>query len=907
MADEYKSRQERKHAQTSDKKPKKPKNDGSGGGKKPKKPLFKKILITLLILLGVGLIGGGVAIGVIVASAPDIEREKLMLPQSLQVHDMDDELVFTLTGGENRINADINDMPDHLQNAFLAIEDHRFREHFGVDVRRLGGAVVANLREGFGAEGGSTITQQLVKNLFLSQDKQLTRKIQEAYLAIQLERMYSKDEILEMYLNQINLGPSAGYGVQLASEAYFDKPNLEDLTVADAAVLAAIPQRPRDFDPVRNPENNEQRRNIVIDRMEREDFITAEEAEEARNTDINEQINYTETEDSGWYTFYDEVLKELDDLGFTTDEIYHSGLRVYTTLDTDAQDLVDSVLKSGEYEGLPFPDNEDFRVGVTLLDTESGAVRAMGNGTEENDARVNNYASIQTNHGSVMKPLLGYGPVIENEQWSTGHIIADEPYNYATESDTPVRNFDRQYKGNMRMRQALAESRNVPAVKALNEAGQENAYEFLERMFEPGGDQVESGILGPAQGSTKEIAGAYAAFGNNGAHTEPYTIRKIVYPDGREINVQPETEQVMEDYTGYMVTDMLKSVMTDGTGTTAQVPNVPIAGKTGTSNFSPADYANLNIGENAGAYPTSAFTGYSTEYTLSTWIGFTDRRGDNYLTSEHNQITRNLFRHIMTGMHEGVQTSDFTMPDSVERISVERGTGQLPSAGTPSSEIVSELFVRGSGPSQVSEEFAQDIPDPSGLDYSYNEEAETITFTWSYPADVLDDVEFETSVSSGSLDVSSDSLSATVSNVTPGTYTFSVRARATDGTDGASSSVSVTATIEDEGEEEEEEIEEEEPVEEEPVEEEPAEEEPQQDEDPSGGDDNNGGDTGDDSNDEDSTDTDTSPDEGSSDQGGNGEDDSGSPDNESGNSEDTTPDSGNGNGSDSEPDETDEE
>ncbi len=192
------------------KKSKKSAGNGGNGGNKPKRSLLKKMVLACLILFGVGLIGGGVAVGVILANAPDIEREKLLLPQSLQVHDMDDELVFTLTGGENRINADINDMPDHLQNAFLAIEDHRFRDHFGVDVRRLGGAVLANLREGFGAEGGSTITQQLVKNLFLSQDKQLTRKIQEAYLAIQLERMYSKDEILEMYLNQINLGPSAG-------------------------------------------------------------------------------------------------------------------------------------------------------------------------------------------------------------------------------------------------------------------------------------------------------------------------------------------------------------------------------------------------------------------------------------------------------------------------------------------------------------------------------------------------------------------------------------------------------------------------------------------------------------------------------------------------------------------------
>ncbi|GAF20164.1 LOW QUALITY PROTEIN: multimodular transpeptidase-transglycosylase [Bacillus sp. JCM 19046] len=824
-----------------------------------KRGVLKKIALSLALIIGLGIIGGGIAVGVIIAGAPDIDKEQLTLPQSLQLHDMDDELAFTLSGTERRINADIGEMPPHLTNAFLAIEDHRFRDHFGVDVRRLGGAVLANIREGFGAEGGSTITQQLVKNLFLNDEKALSRKIQEAYLAIQLERRYSKDEILEMYLNQVNLGPSVGYGVQLASERYFGKDDLSDLTIADAAVLAAIPQRPAALDPNRNPENNQQRRNTVIDRMEREGFITADEAEEARNTDINDQINYVEEEDFQLVTFYDEVLTELEEMPeLTRNDIYNSGLKVYTTLDMDAQNLVNDVLKSGEYSNLPFPDNEDFRAGVTLIDNNTGAIRALGNGTEENDARVQNFATIQRNQGSVMKPLLSYAPLIDSQQKPTAEIIVDEPYNYVEQPDRPVRNFDRQFQGPITMREALSRSRNVPAVKAMNEVGVENAYQFVDQMYEIGDGRTEAGILGPAISSTKDIAGSYAAFANGGQYTEPYTIRKIVFPDGRELDIQPETTQVMEDYTAYMITDMLKTAMTSGTGQAAQVPGVPIAGKTGTGNFGDEEIERYNIPQ-GGHLP---FAGYSTNYSMSVWLGFDKNKEGNYLSSsEHGNIARHVFRHVMTGVHEA-KLPTFQDPDSVEEKRVERSTGLLPSAGTPSSQIITELFVRGTVPESVSEQFAE-IPDPSGLDYTYDEEAETLQFSWSYSSDFLDQVEFDTSISRGSLDVDEDNLTATVANVTPGSsYTFTVQARATDGTGVTSSSVSVTAQIEavEEEEEEEEPIEEEPPPEEEePVEEEPPTEGTDPDEgdspDGSNGDENNGGSTDPDSG------TDTQPDE----------------------------------------------
>ncbi|MCM3549429.1 PBP1A family penicillin-binding protein [Alkalihalobacillus clausii] len=869
MSDEYKSRQERKKAQNRGKNGKPPKN----GGKK-KRSIWKKIFITMAILIGLAIIGGGITVASIISGAPDIDEERLTLPQSLQIFDMNDEQVYTLASGEKRINANIDEMPDHLKNAFIAVEDHRFYDHFGVDLRRLGGAVVANFREGFGAEGASTITQQLVKNLFLSNEKALTRKIQEQYLAIQLERRYTKDEILEMYLNQINLGPSAGYGVQLAAEKYFNKEDLNDLTVADAAVLAAIPQRPSYFDPHRNPENNEKRRNVVIDRMEREGFITAAEAEEARNTPIEEQLDYVEGEDTEYLTFYDEVLTELEEMSdLSTNDIYNSGLKVYTTLDMDAQEHVDHVMKSGEYADLVFPESEDFRAGVTLLETQTGAIRAMGNGIDENDPRVENYATIRRQQGSAMKPLLSYAPGINDQQWSTAKIFVDEEYHYQSEAEKEVRNYDRTHKGPMTMRQALAESRNVPAVKAINEEGVDNAFAFLDKMFVVNdNERYESAALGGAEVSTKEMAGAYAAFGNNGEYHEPYTIRKIVFPDGRELNTEPEPTQVMEDYTGYMITDMLKTVVTSGTGTEAQIPGVPIAGKTGTTNYVPETMQKYNIP--SGGFPASSFTGYSTNYTASVWIGFSQNGEGNYLTSNHSKTAQRMFKHIMTEVHQGIDTPDFVKPDSVVEMRVERSTGKLPSAGTPSSEIVTELFVKGTGPTQVSQEFAS-ISDPTNVSYSYNEESNSVTFSWSYPGDEVDNVKFSTSVSSGSLNVDEGSMKAVLTGVTPGeSYTFTVRAQATDGTGLRSAAVSVTATIPggtEEEEEEEPEEEEEEPVEEE---EEPNDgEETPPDEDESNDDENNNDENdGSDSDSDSDSDADTDPADGGNDNdAGNGD------------------------------------
>ncbi|MFK3936324.1 PBP1A family penicillin-binding protein [Alkalihalobacillus sp. NPDC078783] len=848
------TRQGRRQARMQESTKNKKKSNG-----KPKRGLVKKIFMTLVVLLAVAIIAGGVTAGVIIAGAPDLDEDKLMLAQPIQIYDQEDELVSLLDTGERRINASYDELPDSLKDAIISVEDMRFYDHFGIDLRRLAGAVRANITEGFGAEGASTITQQLVKNLFLNQEKALTRKVQEQYLAIKLEQQYSKEQILTMYLNQIYLG-SAGYGVKIAAESYFDKP-LEELTIADSALLAGIPRRPNYYDPIKNPDNAESRRNLIIGLMEEQGKITADEAEEARNTPIADQINYQEAEITSPYAaYYSEILKELEENDeFTVNDIYNSGLKVYTSLDQSAQEHVENVLESDEYI-TNYPDNPEFQAGVTLIDTKTGQIKAIGSGRQQSDNRNDfNYATdITRQPGSTIKPILDYAPAIEHLQWSTAHVLVDEPHSYS--NGDPFSNFGGTYRGAMSMRQALSSSQNVPAVKALQEVGLERAEPFAKQLLTLDKDEPfhESYALGGFNTgvSTKDMAGAYAAFGNGGTFTEPHTIRKIVFADDREINLEPDSVKAMEDYTAYMITDMLKTVVSSGTGQIANVPGVPIAGKTGTTNFTKDQRDKHNIPSSGS--PDSWFAGYSTNYTAAVWTGFENNTKGYYINRDRNenQIAQNIFKAVMQNVSTGIENPDFVKPDSVIERRVERGTEKLPSSGTPQSEIVTELFVRGAEPTQESETYEEEeeeeeeieeLPSPTGLQASYEEAADQIIATWNYPdssdVDVTFDVQVTADGGSGqSIEVGSNQQ-AIFSAVEPGTtYQISVTAVSTEDSSlrssPATTSVTVAGTEEDEEEEEE------------PVEEEPPEEENQPEDTPDENNedapDENNGDTGED-------------------------------------------------------------
>ncbi|WP_209122637.1 transglycosylase domain-containing protein [Alkalihalobacillus sp. BA299] len=709
---------------------------------KKKKGLFKKLFIATAVFFSVLVIAGGITVFSMIASSPQLDEERLLLAQSTEIYDQNDESFTLLEAVENRIYVNINDVPELVENAFISVEDIRFREHFGVDVRRMVGAVAANITGGFGAEGASTITQQVVKNLFLSPEKTISRKIQEQYLAIKLEQQYSKDQILEMYLNAIYFGNGA-YGVQQAAITYFNKENLEDLTIADAALLAGLPQRPNYYNPLKNPEAAEKRRNTVISLMERHGKITAEEAEQAKAVSVVDQLNPAKREESPYQAFIDQVLTEVEAIeGITTSDLYTAGLKIYTTLDRNAQSHVEKVLQTDEFiQG--YPDNEDFQAGVTLIDTATGQIKAIGSGRHQNEVKRGfNFATdIKKQPGSTIKPVLDYGPVIEHFKWSTGKIIVDEPHNYS--DGTPIRNHNRSYSGPVTMRKALADSLNIPAIKALQEVGLDNARDFAKTLGIPfENDQIYEpyGIGGFTTGiSTLDLAGSYAAFGNEGIYIEPHTVRKIEFPDGRVIKLTPDPVVAMSDYTAFMISDMLKSVVTSGTGTHANIPSLPLAGKTGTTNFSAEDKNTFNIPANG--VPDVWFAGYTTRYTAAVWTGY-DRKGEgNYLIGNDRRLAQQIFKVIMEEVSKQIETPDFNQPDSVVKVGIERKTGLLPSPFTPKSEIVYEYFVKGTEPTKVSEEY-QHIPTPTDLSVAYNKDSDQIMLTWDYPSDLKDAVTF---------------------------------------------------------------------------------------------------------------------------------------------------------------------
>lgn len=713
--------------------------------KSKKKPIWKKIAFyTLLVILAIGISIAGL-FTYYIATAPKLDVEKLAIPFSSQYYDMDGNLIGDLAGDEQRKKVTFDDLPEILIDAITATEDVRFFSHMGIDLRRIGGAIKANITRGFGAEGASTITQQVVENSFLTSDKKLKRKVQEQWLSLKLEREYSKEEILELYLNKINFG-SGAYGVGKAAEVYFGKTDLHDLTLIEAAILAGLPQRPSAYNPYENPDLMAGRVDTVLKLMVRHGKITEEEANEAREVDIPSLLVGKRPKASSYEAFIQKVREEVKTKVDGAD-IYTDGLKIYTTLDPKAQEHVEFLLTDSENNPINYV-TDDLQAAMTILDTKSGAIRAIGGGRNKDNIDGFNFA-IQGGRqpGSTFKPLLVYGPAIEHHNISTYHQLNDDaPYDVP--GSTPIRNVSRTYKGWVSARTALKESINVPTVKLFDEIGKESGYqqskEFAERLgikFANDSINVREAIGGhETDVNPLQLAGAFRPFGNEGIYNEPYAVTRVEFPDGKVVELQPEPKAVMADYTAYMVTDMLKDVLTSGSGTSANIPSLPVAGKTGTTNLPD----NLGGGAN-----NSWFVGYTTNYTISAWVGY-EKSNRALLDSNDAQgsqlgIARALFKDAMTKMSEGIETADFVKPSSVVEVAIERGTNppQLPSKYTPKENVITELFVKGHEPSKISEKYDR-IEPVENLKAKYDENDELIEVTWDH---LDDDVIFEISAS----------------------------------------------------------------------------------------------------------------------------------------------------------------
>lgn len=758
MSEQYKSREERRRLQQKKQKKK----------QKKKSSFLKKILIAFLFIGIVGMIAGAATLAYYIAGAPPLNENQLKGQLSSKVYDMYGNQIYEI-GTEKTTYVKIDDIPDQVKNAFIATEDVRFYEHNGIDLIRFGGAVIANIQEGFGAEGASTITQQLVKLSFLSPEKTIQRKVQEAWLALQVEQKYSKDQILEMYLNRVYY-PGNYYGVARAAEAFYGK-TLDELSLDEVAMLAGMVKNPHGYNPRENPEAAEKRRNVVLMLMEKHGFISKEEADQAKQKSVTASLVNPTEKSNQYYAFIEQVIEEIRE--HLDIDPSAAGLKIYSTLDPDAQSYIENLLNGDQ---LNFR-NEHLQAGVALLDTETGEIRAIGGGRNQPIGGFNYAVDTKRQPGSTIKPILDYGPAIEYLKWSTYHQIEDAPYTYS--NGTPINNYDNRYKGWMSIRQALADSRNIPALKALQEVGLDRAKDFAEGLGIKLDEISEAYAIGGFKEgvSPLQMAGAFSAFGNNGIYIKPHAVKKVELADGTVIELSPEPVEAMSDYTAFMITDMMKSVVQYGTGTRANVAGLHIAGKTGTTNFTPEEKQKYNVPK--GGAKDSWFVGYTPKYTAAIWTGFEKNDEKMHLDRIDQRLAKDIFREVIKHVSKG-DRSDFKQPNSVVKLAIEKGTNpaKLASEFTPKDMITYEYFVKGKEPTKVSNKYQQ-VDKPSDLQVSYDERAQAVTVKWLYGEEFLDDVSFEVrlAINDNNYKVATTTkeMVYTVSNVEPGNvYKFQI-------------------------------------------------------------------------------------------------------------------------------------
>ena len=629
--------------------------------------------ISLFFLL---LILGGLVFGYYASKAPTLSEKDLVATTSSKIYDNQNNLIADL-GAEKRINVKTNEIPTDLVNAIVAIEDHRFFNHRGVDFIRIGGAFFSNLRGG--RQGGSTLTQQLIKLTYFStssSDQTLSRKIQEAWLATQLEQKATKQEILTYYINKVYMS-NGNYGMQTAARSYYAK-DLKDLSLPQVALLAGMPQAPNQYDPYTNPEAALQRRNLVLKEMLDMKSITNEQYESAVNTPVTDGLQSL-TGSSNYPAYMDNYLKEViqqveEETGYN---VLTTGMDVYTNVDTAAQKRLWDIYNSDEY--VNYPDNE-LQVASTIIDVTNGKVIAqLGSRHQSSNVSFGTNQAVETNRdwGSTMKPISDYAPAIEHEEYSsTGVTIPDTPYNFPG-TNTQIYNWDRQYYGNISMVYALQQSRNVTAVRALEKVGLKKAQKFLssigidypEMVYANAISSNTSDSSNKYGASSEKMAAAYATFANGGTYYKPQYVNRVVFSDGTTKNFDTSGTRVMKEATAYMMTDMLKSVITAGLGYNANISGLYHAGKTGTSNYADNELKKLTKDYNYSSIvtPDESFVGYTTQYSMAVWTGYTNRLTP--VLDDGIKVATDVYKQMMLYLYEqyGSGSVDWTQPSGVYR------------------------------------------------------------------------------------------------------------------------------------------------------------------------------------------------------------------------------------------------
>ncbi len=716
--------------------------------KKKKKKSFRIILNTLVAIILIGsiavVIGGAWFLNRVVKNSPEFNEEVLSMSQTTKIFDMNG-VEITELGTEKREIIKFEDMSEVLIDALVATEDSRFFQHNGFDAPRFLAASVKQILGQKDAGGASTITMQVAKNSYnkdrsnvASGTEGIERKFSDIYLAVfKIEKNYSKQEILEFYINNHFLANNA-YGVEQASKIYFNK-KASQLTLSEAALIVGMFQAPSATDPFKYPETATKRRAEVLYLMQTHGYITKEERDIANAIPVKSLL-FSTAEEQKFYSYLNTVVEEA--IKKYDVNPHTSSLLVYTNMNRSYQTIIDDVFSGATFNW----ENPVVQAGVTLMDVNTGKILAIGAGRNQTGNRNHNYAtSSKRQIGSVAKPLFDYGPGFEYNNWSTYTLFDDSRYYYSTGQE--LRNSDRGYMGTITLRTALAQSRNIPALKAFQQVNKKQVFDFVDSLgvsMEPDAYKSkylhEAYSIGAYTGSNPlEMAGAFAAFANGGFYYEPYTINKIVFRDTGEVLTNESTKQkVMSSSTAFMMNDVLKTAVNSGLSGAAKINGVNIAAKTGTTNHTPATLQTFGLP--GSALNDAWVVGYDTKLVLSIWYGYEPISRQYYTTSNSAYVQRKALFSAIGGKIFQRDGSDFPMPNTVVKVAIEMGTNpaKLASQYTPSDKIVYEYFKKGTEPTEESTVYKK-MNAPSNLSLSYEPSTKNLILNWNSAGNKADD------------------------------------------------------------------------------------------------------------------------------------------------------------------------
>ncbi len=643
-----------------------------------------RIRSVLLITALAGLLSGATA-GAFLALTRDLpqirELENFEPSAATRIYSSDQVLLAELFL-EKRTPVPIDQIPEYLKSALIATEDRQFYTHSGIDVKGIFRAVVKDIMAGQFVEGASTITQQLAKTLFLSREKTLIRKIKEAILAIQLERRYTKNELLALYLNQIYLG-SGAYGVESAARRFFGKP-ASQMNLSQCALIAGLPKAPSRYSPLVNPELAEKRRNLVLKIMHNQGLITETQHRLATAEPVLEALR---TKSTGSAPYFIQHIKPVLEAAIGPSLLYKGGLTIHTTLSHRLQQAAEQAVEMGlsrlqQRRPSPKEQGASPQGALVAIDIRTGGILAMVGGRDFSQSAFNRATDARRQPGSAFKPVV-YALAI-SRGFTQASLVLDAPVVFkggGDNKDWQPQNFSKRYQGEITLRQALTHSKNIPAVRLVERLGPSAVVQFAHKL---GIDSPISPNLSIALGATNttllELTGAFAVFPNGGNHIPPFGVTEILDRDNSVLRrAGSAIRLVMTETHAAIMVDMLRGVVEEGTGKAARRLHLPVAGKTGTTDD----------------FKDALFLGFSPTVATGVWVGM-----DNFTPLGNLETGARaalpIWIDFMAATIPESTTLYFDIPNNMKKVLIDPLTGRVAEHGGDG--VVNALFVNGTEP-----------------------------------------------------------------------------------------------------------------------------------------------------------------------------------------------------------------